>query len=359
VPVLLVVVVAIAAAATYRYIERPRIPDLPNPPLKTLAQADGLQLGNFAIYNHLGDPAYRAILTGQFDLAIIDNTPNWAFTDGGLRPGPHSYNFKQMDQIVDFAQANHMAIQAHHFVWGEQKWLPDWLKNGHYSKAQLLQIMKDHILTVGGRYRGKISEWTVVNEAFTRAQHLYGLSDWWADHLGGDGYIDDAFTWAHQADPQAQLILNDFGNEAPNSISNAMYTYAKGALSRGVPINGIGMQMHIDGTNPPSESAVVANMRRFGKLGLDVYVTEFDVNMQNVAGSTADKEQKEAQIYYDMLRACIDSKVCHSFSILGITDAETWYNYLGSTQSMPLPFDKKYQPKPAYYAIREALTAGR
>ncbi|MGH7156669.1 MAG: endo-1,4-beta-xylanase [Candidatus Saccharimonadales bacterium] len=341
----------------YFVYNQPRVPNLPQPPLKVLAANHHIELGNFAIYNYLNVKPYTAILTSQFNLALIDNTPNWYFTGGGLRPSPTTYNFQQMDQIVKFAEDNHMAIQAHHLVWGEQKWLPNWLKNGHYSPNQLLNIMHSDILTVAGRYQGKVKEWSVVNEAFTREQHIYGLRDWWADNIGNDSYISDAFIWAHQADPSAVLILNDFDDQTQNPVSDAMYNYIKTAKANGVPIDGIGMQMHLDGTHPPSQSAVVANMRRFAQIGVMTYVTEFDVNMSGVKASAQIKDQKEAAIYYDMTRACIESGSCPSFSILGVTDKETWYNYLGTApNARPLPFDEEYKPKPAFYALRLALS---
>jgi len=331
---------------------------LPEPPLKNLAARHDVELGNFAISTYLENPHYSNILSSQFNLALIDNTPNWYFTDGGLRPGPATYNFATMDKVVAYAQAHDMNIQAHHLLWGEEKWLPGWLKNSQYTSDQLLKIIDDHIATVAGRYAGRIQEWTVVNEAFTRQQHLYGLHDWWADHTsGGTGYIDRAFIDAHRADPQAKLILNDFGNEHFNPVSNAMYGYTKAAKARGVPIDGIGMQMHIDGTHPPLKDEVIQNMQRFGELGVQVYVTEFDVNMSNVPASNETRDAIEANIYYEMMRACIEAKDCHSFAQLGITDRETWYNYLGSSaaNARPLMFDKNYQPKPAFYAFRSAL----
>lgn len=334
-----------------------KVSDLPNPPLKDLAARHGIELGNFAISTYLNNKTYADILTSQFNVALADNTPNWYFTDGGLRPSPTTYNFKTMDQVVSFAEGHHMAVQAHHLLWGEEKWLPDWLKKGKYSSSDLMNIIHDHISTVAGKYKGRIQEWTVVNEAFTRGQHIYGLHDWWADHTGGDNYIDQAFIWARQADPGAKLILNDFGNEHFNQVSNAMYEYIKGAKARGVPIDGIGMQMHIDGTHPPDQQEVVQNMQRFGALGVAVYVTEFDVNMSSLAAPQNARDQVEGDIYYSMMRACIESRVCHSFSQLGITDAETWYNYMGpSTQNArPLMFDKNFRPKPAFYAFRDAL----
>ena len=337
-------------------LSKPSTPILPNPPLKDLAAQNGLKLGNHAILNHLDDKPYTDILSSQFNVALADNTPNWYFTDGGLHPEKDTYNWKSMDEVVEFAERNNMAVEAHHYLWGEQKWLPKWLKDGNYSKNELYDIMKDHIMTVGQHYSGRIAQWTVVNEAFTRQRHLFNLNDWWADNTGGGtDYIDQAFIWARQADPKSQLLLNDFDNEAINETSNIMYDYVKGALQRGVPIDGIGMQMHLDGVHPPQKDEVVANMNRFGELGLDVYVTEFDVNMDNVKADGAAKDRIQENIYYEMVRACIESPYCKQFSFLGITDAETWYNHIGLKDPRPLMFDKNYQPKPAFWGVRTAL----
>lgn len=332
-----------------------RLTGLRQPPLKTLAANHNIELGNFAIPSRINEAPYDYLLTSQFNLALVDNQPNWHFTDADLRPTPDTFNFSRVDQVVNYAIDHQMAIQAHHFIWGDEKWLPDWLKNGGYNKEQLLALIHNHISVVGGRYSGKIAEWTVVNEAFSRAQHLYGLHDWWADHTGDQTYIDESFVWARQADPHAKLLLNDFNNEIYSGTSNAMYDYIKAAKQRGVPIDGIGMQMHIDAAKRPSKNEVISNMQRFGKLGVGVYVTEFDVNMNSVSGSADYKDRLQANIYYDMMRACIESTVCPSFSILGITDKETWYNYIGSTNANPLPFDRNYNPKPAYYALFKAL----
>lgn len=329
--------------------------NLPEPSLKKLAELRTVKIGNFAIRNHLTDKTYDDILTSQFDFALADNTPNWYFTDGGLRPSKTTYNWKQMDEVMAFSEKNKMPVEAHHYVWGEEKWLPDWLKQGKFSHEELMDVLKDHIMTVGQHYKARIATWTVVNEAFTRQQHLFGLSDWWADNTGSQIYIDQSFIWARQADPNSKLLLNDFNNEAINDTSNAMYDYIKGALDRGVPIDGIGMQMHLDGGHPPTKDEVISNMKRFASLGLGVYVTEFDVNMNDVKANAQDKNKIQENIYYEMMRACIESRVCHSFAYLGITDSETWYKHIGLKDPRPLMFDEKYKPKPAFYGIRTAL----
>jgi endo-1,4-beta-xylanase len=353
----LVVILLVIIAGTFLVIAgTPPTPKLPEPSLKELAASKNIQLGNFAMPKLFGDKPYTDILVSQFEFALVDNQPNWHFTDVDLRPSATEFNFSRVDEVVKFAEDHHMAIQIHHYIWGEEKWLPEWLLKGDYDKTELMGFIENHIMTMGKRYSGKVREWTVVNEAFSRGQHIYGLHDWWADNIGDQSYIDQSFVWARQADPHSALILNDFNNEGINDISNAMFDYIKDAKKRGIPIDGIGMQMHIDGTHPPTKDEVKSNMERFGELGVKVYVTELDVNMNDVKADTKTKDKIQADIYYEMMRACIESKVCPSFALLGITDKETWYNYLpGTPDARPLLFDKSYNPKPAFYSFRDAL----
>lgn len=331
-------------------------PPLPKPPLKELAQRQGLQIGAYAARDFLPDRPYKEILTSQFEYLIIDGLPNWTYEDGALRPAPNQYDFSRIDEILKFAQENQMPVRMHHFVWGEKLWLPDWLKNGNYSKDNLLKLIEEHIKTLGQRYQGQVREWTVVNEPFTRKLGINKLDEWWGERLGEE-YIDKSFIWAKQADPNAVLLLNDFGNETKNPVSNLMYDYVKRALAKGIPIDGIGMQMHIAGNSPPSKEDVVSNMRRFADLGLKIYVTEFDVNLHDLYLTEVEEFKIQAKIYKDMLGACLEvgRDICPNFGLLGITDKQSWYRGLGIYDAAPLSFDKDYRPKPAFFSLREAL----
>lgn len=338
------------------YVNQPG-PALPTPPLKELAEQHSLQLGSFAALKYLRERPYREILAGQFEYAIIDGEPNWSFEDFTLRPARERFDFAHFDQVFAFAEQHNMPVRVQHLVWGDDKWLPMWLKEGTYSREELLGIIKHHIETVGARYQGKVREYSVVNEAFSRKLLTGGNRDWWGERLGFD-YIDSAFRWARQADPEAVLILNDFGNETKGEISDLMYDYVAGALQRGVPIDAIGMQMHMNPTNAPSREEVVQNMRRFADLGLRVYITEFDVNMHDIRESSKIENEKQAQIYRDMLGACltVGSEICPNFGFLGLVDRQSWYNGLGINDADPLMFTDDYLPKPAFWAVREELS---
>lgn len=331
-------------------------PQLPNPALKELAERRGIQIGSFASLKYLRERPYTDILSSEFEYAIIDGEPNWKFEDFTLRPTKDTFDFGNMDQVFSFADEHDMPVRVQHMLWGDDKWLPDWLKNGNFSKEELMGIIQNHISTVGTRYKGKVREYTVVNEAFSRKLLTGGNRDWWGERLGEE-YIDNAFRWAKEADPNAVLILNDFGNETEGEISNLMYEYIKSAKARGVPIDGLGMQMHIDATQAPSKEDVVKNMRRFQELGVKIYITEFDVNMSGLKEDKEREDERQAEIYSEMLEAClkVGPEVCPNFGYLGLIDRQSWYRGIGLEDANPLLFNEDYSPKPAFFAIRKAL----
>lgn len=362
--IVLVFIVLAAAVATisYHVIHNPdpyltqAPPALPSPPLKRLAERRNIQIGMFASLKYLRERPYSEILASQFNYATIDGEPNWRFEDSTLRPTKDSFDFTNLDKVFNFADEHDMPVRVQHLVWGDAKWLPDWLTKGNFSHDELLNILQNHIMTVGARYKGKVREYSVVNEAFSRKLLTGGNHDWWGEKLNYE-YIDKSFIWARAADPNAVLILNDFGNETEGDISNLMYNYVKDAKARGIPIDAIGMQMHISGTNVPPKDKVIANMRRFSALGVKVYVTEFDVNMHDVQASPKDREAQQATIYSDMLGAClkVGPNVCPNFGFLGLVDRQSWYNGLGIHDANPLMFHDNYDPKPAFYAVRDTL----
>ncbi len=326
-------------------------PDLPEPPLKDLAAGHNIKLGSRVVSERVNDRIYPGLITAQFDYFGIFAETHY----DDLHPAPDVYDFKELDKLVGFAEEREKPVQMFHLLWGEGNHLPGWLKNGNYSKEQINELNRDHITKVAGHYKGRVESWSVVNEAFTRDQHVYGLRDWFADNLGGGTqYIDDAYTWAREADPNAKLLLNDFNNEVENKVSNAMYNYMKDAKARGVPIDGLGMQMHINAANPPKKDDVIKNMQRFGEIGVPTYVTEFDINLNSVKGSSEYNRRLEAQITYDMVRACIESKSCVSFTEFGTTDKNDYFKKLTGADSHSFLLDSRFRPKPSFHSFRQA-----
>ncbi len=325
-------------------------PKLPDPPLKELARAHNIDLGVHLIAQRLNDRIYPDLASSQFASVTVEG-----LHFKPINPKPQKYDFSKPDKIVSFAENQNMPVQFHHLVWGDAHFLPDWLKKGNFSKKQLLEILHNHITRIVDRYKGRVREYSAVNEAFTEAQHVYGLQNWWADHISNDvSLLDKFFIWAHRADPTTKLLLNDFNNETKNSVSDAMYVYLKSAKNKGVPVDGIGMQMHINASHPPKKNDVINNMKRFGRIGTPVYITEFDINTNSVEGNDAYKNELEAQITYDMVRACIESKACNSFSVFGLTSKNDTLKKIMGTNSRSYMYNSRFRPRPSFYSFRQA-----
>lgn len=344
---------ALDQALTLNAQNTPKAQNLQNPqsasptpatsaPLRQLAQAHGIYIGAAVAAIPLRSKTqYQSTLKREFNML----TPENALKIGVLRPTRTSYNFTDADTIINFAQANGMQVRGHTLVYG--KYLPDWLNNGRFSRDELLAILHEYIQTVVGRYRGRISAWDVVNEA---VDENGTLADTLFLRTIGPDYIEYAFRWAHEADPQAQLFYNDYGGEDLSAKSNGIYTLVQDLHKRGVPIDGVGLQMHLSLVKPIKMADVAANIERLGALGLQVHITELDVETKGSASSQQDQLTAQANIYHDVARACLHSSACKAIITWGFTDQSTWL--IGDT---PLPFDKNYQPKPAYYALRQAL----
>lgn len=315
--------------------------------LRDLAQARGLYIGAAVNMDALQqDEHYRQTLSREFNMVTPENVMKF----DAVHPQPSTYTFASGDALVAFAQQHGMEVRGHTLVW--HRALPEWITSTTYTRAQLLQILHDHITTVVKHFRGQVRSWDVVNEAL-QDDGSYNPSVWY--NTIGPEYIDMAFRWAHEADPQALLYYNDFGAEGAGVKSDAVYSLVKGMLQRGVPINGVGLQMHTDIVDLVPPADVQANMRRLVALGVKVEITEMDVKLQGDSRPLADKLQIEGSYYHDMLQACLSVKGCDAFVMWGFTDRYTWINHLTGNVDQPLIFDAAYRPKPSYHGLIDAL----
>ena len=126
-----------------------------------------------------------------------------------------------------------------------------------------------------------------------------------------------AFQWAHEADPDARLFYNDYGGEGLGPKSDAIYALVSDLKQRGVPIDGVGLQVHTSIAWPPSPQDVAANIARLGALGLDVRISEMDVRIQDGTGTTQQRLAAQAEVYHDMANVCIASPALLSVHDVG------------------------------------------
>jgi len=308
------------------------------------------------------DPAYSSTLAAEYNMLEPENAMKWA----GLHPNPpgsaNEYNFGPADELVRFAQANNMLVRGHNLLW--HAYNPTWLTSGGYSSAQLYTILQNHITTVVNHYKSQVFAWDVVNEALD--DNTGGLRDSiWYDQPGigltGTGYIEQAFQWAHAADPSALLFYNEYSIEdqycylgvssGDGTKFPALYAMMADFVARGVPVNGVGFQMHIDAAGCPTTAVLTEHIQKITALGLAVHITEMDVKIPDTSTASL---QAQAQTYQRILNICLQNPGCTAFQTWGFTDSHTWL-----PTGFPLPFDSNDQPKPAFRAMLSALNAAQ
>jgi endo-1,4-beta-xylanase len=284
-----------------------------------------------------------------------------------LRPDRATYDFRQGDEVVRFAEAHQMKVRGHCLVWG--RYNPDWLTQGHYTTRQLSRLLHEHITRVMRHYAGQVFAWDVVNEALDENGSV--RDSLWYDQPGiglsgkGTAYIEQVFRWARRADPHALLFYNEAEGEGLNRKSDAIYAMVRDFKRRGVPIDGVGLQMHIptlDAERLAITSDISSNIARLTALGVQVHITELDVSLPLDSGGVPRAEDltRQAEVYRSIVRACLNNPRCTAIQTWGFTDKYSWIgSHSHGARGHALPFDRAYQPKSAYHAIWEELSAGR
>ena len=323
--------------------------------LRDLADARGIRIGAAVASRPLvAEPAYREILAREFSSVTCENVMKPSF----LQPSQGRFDFQAADAIVAFATAHGMTIRGHTLVWHNQN--PAWLERVAASGENASAALRDHITGVLTHYRNDgpvpVPAWDVVNEAITDTGALRDTL--WARALG-PGYLADLFRWANEADPDARLFYNDYGAEGMGRKADAVYELLRGLVQDGVPVHGVGLQMHvgIGARQSPSRPDLAANIARLRALGLEVHVTEMDVKLQTGTGTDDERLDEQAKVYADILGTCIEAGVT-SFTFWGFTDAHSWIPGFTGKPDGALPFDTTYAPKPAYHALTRVLAGG-
>ncbi len=303
---------------------------------------------------HLTDTNFTGTASKEFDFVTPENEMKWDTAE----PTQGTFNFTPGDQVVTFAMQNNMKVKGHTLVWHNQ--LPAWVTNLTGATA-VTTAMTNHITGMMTHFKGKVIAWDVVNEAWSTPNMTgVGPATIWNDVFGtnlGAGYIDTAFQLARKTDPNVLLFYNDFAIEGMNDKSNAVYNMVSSMIHRGVPIDGVGMQMHYGTfTNAPTAADFTQNLKRFTDLGLKVVLSEMDVNCcENIPLS------QEPTLYHDIVAACVANPGCYALTIWGISDKDSWlntYNLNGCSNGVmptPLLFDANFAKKPAYASTLNAL----
>ena len=348
--------------------------------LREAATGSAMLIGSAVRPSQLSEAAYASTLAREFNMVEPEDALKWEV----VHPERESFDFFQADRIVDFATRHNMKVRGHTLVWHRQN--PSWLTEGKFTSSELTEILEKHIKTVVGHYRGKVFAWDVVNEAYDELHWGQLRSTIWRDQPGiapnsepqassnhirlevadrrsqqAYSYIERCFHWAHEADPQALLFYNEAEAEMVNPKSDAIYAMVRDFRQHGVPIDGVGFQMHIARMHADVAS-ISANIGRFTGLGVQVHITEMDVALpiDGTGNPRPEDLQRQAEIYRQIAAACLSYPGCTAIQTWGFTDKYSWIgSHSKGTQGAALLFDRNFLPKPAHEALRKALQAGR
>jgi endo-1,4-beta-xylanase len=326
------------------------------PTLRQAAEQVGRRIGTACETSHLEDPRFKALAAQQFDSLTPENQMKWE----AIEPQPGTFSFRGGDQLAAFAAESGMRLRGHTLVWHSQ--LAPWVKE--LSGEALRAAMIRHVKGVAGHFKGKVAQWDVVNEAIADGPGGELRADSPFTALGPT-FLDDAFRAAHEAAPDAQLFYNDYeieGEGVPKT--EGAYRQIKRLKDAGVPIHGVGFQMHVDPRHWPPIETIRSNFERFAALGLAVEITEMDVPVGELPGSLEQKLAAQKVIAHDIVAACVAVPKCTGITFWGFTDKHTWLNspqwgkLRGRLPHLPLPFDDEYRPKPMVAGVIDAF-AGR
>jgi endo-1,4-beta-xylanase len=330
---------------------------VPTTTLRGLASAKSRSFGVSVDATFFGanPAAYDAVVAREFNLIVAGNVMKWSSIH---RDSRYAYRWTNPDSMVAFAQANGMKVRGHTLAWYQQN--PAWLTNTTWDPETLKVVLKEHIDSVVGHYKGKILAWDVVNEAFndgTGSLRVTGSP--WATTLGA-GYIDLAFQAARAADPAALLFYNDYNLETPGLKQDSVFARISGMKTRGIPIDGIGFQAHFqvnaDATGVPSKETLVATFNRFAALGLKIHVTELDIRVRTPGATTAELAAQN-QGFTNITAACLAVPACEAMVVWGLNDGESWVLGTFPGYGQALLFDDAYSRKATYNAVSSALQA--
>ena len=311
------------------------------------------------------DPKSATIVNSEFNTITPENSLKWMF----IQPKPNKFNFKAADKYVEMGLKNNMYIVGHALVWHAQ--LADFMQNIDNS-AEARKHVDNHINRLVSRYKGKIDAWDVVNEAFEedgslRASVFYNNM--------GENYIEEVFRITEKADPDADLIYNDYNLYKPEKRA-AVLKMVKNFKSNGTKINGVGVQAHWD-LKSPSLEEIEQIILDIHAEGVSVSFTELDISVlpnpwemvgaevtQNFSKFEGDPkmnpypnglpdavQEKLAKRYQDIFNIFVKhSDKINRVTFWGVMDKHSWLNDwpIKGRTNYPLLFDRDYQPKVAY-----------
>jgi endo-1,4-beta-xylanase len=326
----------------------------------SLKNAAAFPVGAAASYRQLTtDDSLRAVIVKEFNSITPENEMKMQ----SVMPMPDEFQWERIDSIAAFCSRHNMRLFGHVLVWHSST--PRWLTEAKHDSTSLSAFLKQYISVYVSRYKNIVDGWDVVNEAITDSAGTLRESYWYK--MLGESYIDQAFIAAHEADPNAVLFINDYNIERDTVKLNATIDLINRLKSRGVPISGIGLQMHIRMDIP--DEIIAHSLRKAADTGLKVHLSELDIifnrhNDKQGGGEqiydelTSEMAQEQAVKYQhvaEMYRNIVPENQQYGITVWGVSDRTTWIRPFFNLNDWPALYDDNLKRKPAYYGFLNGI----
>lgn len=356
---------ALAAAGVSSPRPAAAAPAAPN--LGAIGAEHGLLFGSAFDREIFTDAAYRKLIADDCRIGAVENS----FKIDWLRRAGTDANFATTDRLVDFAQKSHIALRGTGLIWND--WTPPWLAG--FSSSQVGAMLDRHVGETIGRYAGRMHSWDVVNEPFYPPHRRDGgyRKGPWLDALGSD-YIARAFKAAAKADPKVKLVLNEAFCEQDDTLGRAvrprLLTLVGELKDAGIKLDAVGFQAHLKPHLPFDDQAFAKHLERIAAAGVDIYITEFDVDDSSFPDDLAERDAKVAERCSQFLSAALAVPRVKALICWHLSDRYSWYKgadwypkevaSFGGTATRPVRShlsDSNLSPKPAWQAVAAAINA--
>lgn len=325
------------------------------PSLAAAAPA-GFTVGLWTGEQEIGNPRLLPLIRREFDLVDYPGP-------AGFAPDISLYDFSGSDQFVNFAHRNRMRLRFYlPSFCVPSDYLPDptWFDPVTYPPDRLMALLHTQMNAFIARYRGYVAEWMVTGETIANGQ--FATDNFWLKNVGLS-YIDQVFTWTRAADSAGRTLYIFTADEWKEPQASAIVTHIADLRSRGIPVDEVGMEMHVRGIDPPVRADVLSTMQRLGALGVAAVIDGMDVNLYDVPGTQGEQYALQAQIYGDVVSALVASGAGASFTQANLIDPNSWLMSDPEADGFPAAlaptlFDGSVQPKPDFYAVLDALKLG-
>jgi len=331
--------------------------------LGEIGARNGFLFGSAAAEAIDNDAAYRELYITQTKLIASDV----ALKIGRIAPQPGPKHFESADRLLAFCNQHRIAMRGHCLIWNE--WNPDWVKN--MTKTERQAYFDSYIEEVVARYVGKLQSWDVVNEPFWPGHNAPGgfrIGPWY-DAFGPD-YIRRAFERAAQVDPYTKLVLNEAQTERDDALGLAvragLLKLVADLKQSGVKLDAVGLQGHLQPQYPHDPGRFNEFLHKLADLGVDIYITEFDVCDDVFPDDIAARDAAVARTAQQFLEPILRHPAVKALVAWELADSYSFYrsmaknkNPLSTRLPRPLPYDDQYRPKPLWGTIAQALGNAR